>query len=157
MLELKEIPYDLEELLDADDIMYMDSKRFEDAMLSHGLFECGSIRRSHRIVTEKAKKLGYFGVIELLTGLSEEAVNAVWAEETKADDIKKLNELAEQYGYSLIPIVNDAKDLERLRDIVNDCEIQKQEDEYGHWVEYYDNLDDVIERPDSYRIIKAIW
>lgn len=47
--------------------------------------------------------------------------------------------------------------LEKLRDSISSYEIQKQEDEYGYWVEdCYADIDDVINNPDYYRIIMIV-
>lgn len=102
MIWLKDIPDDLSEMLYEDDIMYTGSTTFDKAMIENEFFNYGSIRRSHRVITKKAKDAGYFGIVETLTGLTEEDVRSIWADEVNERDYNTLIELAERYGYDLV-------------------------------------------------------
>lgn len=64
-----EIPDDLEDFLSEDDIMFYNSGgRFDLAMLERGFFNFGTLRRSHRIITEKFKSLSLEEIYSSLTG-----------------------------------------------------------------------------------------
>jgi len=101
-MKLEELPYDLDELLEEDEhILGTYSEKFDKAMLDNGLFEYGTLRRSHRIITDKCRDLGYWGVIEILTGLSEEEVNQYFLEQSKNERIEDMKKTAEEFSYIL--------------------------------------------------------
>jgi len=101
-MKLEELPYDLYELIDEDEhILGTYSEKFDKVMIDNGLFEYGTLRRSHRIITDKCRDLGYWGVIEILTGLSKEEVNQYFLEQSKNERIEDMKKTAEEFGYIL--------------------------------------------------------
>lgn len=101
-INLNDIPCDLEEILEEDEIMCGSfSEKFDKAMLENGLFEYGSLRRSHRHITEKAKTLGYLGVISLLTGLTVECIEFFQNEEKMTSELNTMFSIAKKYGYKV--------------------------------------------------------
>ena len=72
ILKKSDIPNDLEDYFDNDDIMFYDcNNSFDLAMLERGFFECGIIRRSHRIITDKFKSFTIKEIIDSLLGLND--------------------------------------------------------------------------------------
>ena len=64
-----EIPDDIEDFLSENDIIFYNiDGKFDLAMLERGFFEFGTIRRSHRIVTEKFKSLSIEEIYTSLIG-----------------------------------------------------------------------------------------
>ena len=101
-MKLEELPYDLDELIEEDEhILGTYSEKFDKVMIDNGLFEYGTVRRSHRIITNKCRELGYYGVIEILTGLSKEEVKQYFFEQSKKERIQEMKKTAEEFGYIL--------------------------------------------------------
>ncbi len=102
MLPFRDIPEDLEEMLYEEDIMCGTfSNAFDKAMLDNGLFEYGSLRRSHRHITKKSQELGYLGVISLLTGLTIECIEFFQNEEKMNIELDEMFAIAKKYGYKV--------------------------------------------------------
>jgi hypothetical protein len=95
MISLKNIQDDLEELLEESDIQYYGDPKFDEAMLKAGLFEHGCTRRSHRYIPEKKRQLGYFGIIETLTGLKKKKFLTFGL---------KIQKIVEEFGYTITKI-----------------------------------------------------
>lgn len=71
ILKESDIPSDLEEYFDHDDIMFYGyGDKFDSAMLERGFFDHGIIRRSHRVITDKFKSLTLEEIKNSLLGLN---------------------------------------------------------------------------------------
>lgn len=67
-----DIPSDLEDYFDNDDIMlYSCGDKFDLAMIERGFFECGIVRRSHRVITDFFKSLTIEEIKNSLLGLND--------------------------------------------------------------------------------------
>lgn len=100
IINFKNIPYDLEEMLDSGEHCcgsYSDS--FDKLMLENKFFEYGGTRRSHRVISDEAKELGYWGVVKVLTGKTKNEILTEIEQEIKEKDIKKIFETAKKYNY----------------------------------------------------------
>ena len=103
MIDYEDIPYDFEEMIEDGEFVHGNfSKKFEEAMFDNELMEYGSYRRSHRIITDKCKELGYWGSVELLTGKTEDEIIRKLDEELKNERIKEMFEIAKEYSYVII-------------------------------------------------------
>jgi len=102
IIDYEKIPDDLEEMIEEGEFVHGNfSKEFENAMFFRELMERGSLRRSHRIITDKCKNLGTEKTIELLTGKTMEEIYKQIDKEIHDEQIKQLFELAEFHGYIL--------------------------------------------------------
>lgn len=100
-LTMARIPTDLNEMLDEGEFLFYGDPVFDDAMLKAGFFEHGATRRGHRIVTDKAISVGFIGIVEELTGLTEQEQQEYYLIEIERTELKVLLSLAEKYGYTL--------------------------------------------------------
>lgn len=102
-INLTDIPYDLEEILEEREISFSEAgSLFDEAMLRNNLFEYGGTRRSHRFITDKAKKLDYYDVIEKLTDLKENEVKKIYLEISDIYKEEKMFEYAKELGFIII-------------------------------------------------------
>jgi len=102
-MTVKDIPYDLEEMLEEDEIICGTfSDEFDNAMIENGFFECGFTRRSHRIITEKAKKLSLNEVKAILLNTSVNEIEKQDRIELRKYEINQMFEIAEKYGFEVI-------------------------------------------------------
>jgi len=102
-MSAKDIPYDLDEILEEDEIMRGTfSDEFDNAMFMHGFFERGFSRRSHRIITEKAKKLSVNKVRAVLLNTTVDEIEKQDNKELREYEIKQMFEIAEKYGFEVI-------------------------------------------------------
>jgi len=101
---MEQIPDDLFEIIEEDEIMCGTfSHSFDKKMIDEKLFEYGSYRRSHRIITKKTKSLTEYEIIEILTGLSENEQKQYFLDLR----IKKLHNEAKDLGYKLVETYDD--------------------------------------------------
>lgn len=102
MIDIKYIPEDLADYYDHDDISYQDNAIFDDAMINAGFFTYGGTRRSHRCITSKFHHTGYYDVISILTGLTEDEIKAKHQEQLQQEELKELYALAEKYNFTVV-------------------------------------------------------
>jgi len=112
LIKLKDIPEDLEDILDEDEICCGSfSHEFDKVMLENKLFERGDTRQSHRIITSKAKALSIEEIIFVLTGLNSKQLQI---EEEKIKTEREMNylvQLAEKYNFTLSKKQHSFKEL----------------------------------------------
>ena len=102
-LQISDIPEDLEDILDEYEICCgAFSGKFDKAMLENKFFDYGSERRSHRIITSKARALTTEQVICALTGLTEEQLKTEREKILREIDIAEMFRIADKYGFQLI-------------------------------------------------------
>lgn len=102
LIKLKDIPEDLEDILDEDEICCGSfSNEFDKAMLENKFFEIGGTRRSHRIITSKAKDLTVEQLICVLTGMTLTQLQIEEERIEKENEINNLVKLAEKHNFIL--------------------------------------------------------
>jgi len=101
-IKYSDVPSDLEDMIDEGEFIHGDfSKDFEKAMFHYNLMDYGTSRRSHRIITEKCKKLGADGTTELLTGKTIDEIYKETSEKYKQSRIEEMHRIAKDYGYTI--------------------------------------------------------
>ena len=67
-VNISDIPEDIDDYYDNNEILYTGSKKFDDIMIDRGYFEYGGTRRSHRHLTKKFNNTTITELINDLTG-----------------------------------------------------------------------------------------
>ena len=96
---LSDIPYDLEEIIEEDEfICGTFSDKFDKAMLDSGYFDYGSTRRSHRIITDKAKSKSVNEIKASLLEITVQELEEIEDLIIREYDLKVLHYLAKKYN-----------------------------------------------------------
>lgn len=112
LIKLKDIPEDLEDILDEDEICCGSfSNEFDKAMLENKFFEVGGTRRSHRIITSKAKNLTVEQLICALTGMTPTQLQIEEERIETENEMNNLVKLAEKHNFTLTKKQHSFKDL----------------------------------------------
>jgi len=105
VVEQKEIPYDLDEMLEEEGELLLDiSPAFESAMMFYNYMDCGITRRGSRIITDKARRHGIFKIIKTLLNNSKKEMKELDKAqqfEFEQTELKELFRLAEKYNYKI--------------------------------------------------------
>lgn len=102
LIKFSDIPEDIDEYYDLDDILYQGSYDFDTAMIENGYFEYGGTRRSHRCITDKFKNCNYNDFVKDLTGI--ENVQEFIKKQTEEKELKTLFDLAKKYNFQVTPL-----------------------------------------------------
>jgi len=105
ILELSEIPYDFEEMLEEDNEIMLSnnvSKNFEEVMMFYEFMDYGSCRRSARVITEKCKKLTSNEVKVVILNKKINEIEEEIKGNSENTELKILFELSKKYNYRLV-------------------------------------------------------
>ena len=101
-MKITDIPYDLEELLNEDEICCeIFSNAFDTAMLENGFFVVGSTRRNHRIITDKAKKLSLNEIRAALLDISTADLKKQDKINLRRQETEEMFRIAAKYGFEV--------------------------------------------------------
>lgn len=99
IIEEKDIPSDLEDYFDNDDIMFYNcGDKFDLAMIERGFFDYGIIRRSHRVITDFFKSFSIEDIKKSLKG--EIDINM------PINEVSEYEKLIEDHGTELLVILD---------------------------------------------------
>lgn len=100
LLSLKDIPTNFKDLFNEGDKCSIEDSKFKKAMIRHDFIDDDNIDLP-KLITEKAKNLNYYGIVEKLTGLEEDEIIKAEEEETKEKEVKLMKSIADKYGYTI--------------------------------------------------------